>query len=94
MPQDVANELSSFNQQRFRLAAVMWLVDNNHPLREFSLLSFREIIELANLAAAAALWTSYNSVSAFIIKLFSALQLRVVVVIKAASSKIYISFNR
>ena len=35
VPQDVANELSNFSIQRFRLAAVGWLVDNNHPLSEF-----------------------------------------------------------
>lgn len=73
VPQDVANELGSFDQQRFRLAAVMWLVDNNHPLREFRSPSFQEMIELANPAAAAALWVSHNSVSAFVMKLFSAL---------------------
>lgn len=93
MPQDVANELGGFDQQRFRLAAVMWLVDNNYPLREFSSPSFREMIELANPAAAAVLWVSHNSVSAFVMKLFSALQPRVVEAIKAASSKIHISFN-
>jgi hypothetical protein len=51
------------------------------------------MIELANLAAAAALWVSHNSVSAFVMKLFSALQPHVIAAIKAASSKIYISFN-
>jgi hypothetical protein len=40
VPQDVANQLGSFDQQRFCLAAVTWLVDNNHPLREFTLPSF------------------------------------------------------
>lgn len=55
VPQDVANKLGSFDQQRFRLAAVTWLVDNNHPLRELTSPSFREMIELANPAAAAAL---------------------------------------
>jgi hypothetical protein len=33
--QAVANQLSGFNNQRFRLAAVAWLIDNNHPLSEF-----------------------------------------------------------
>jgi hypothetical protein len=93
VPQDVANELGGFDQQRFRLVAVMWLVDNNHPLREFRSPSFREMMELANPAAAAALWVSHNSVSAFVMKLFSALQPRVVKALKAASSKIHISFD-
>jgi hypothetical protein len=73
--------------------AVTWLVDNNHLLCKFTLLSFQEMIELANPAAAAALWVSHNSVSAFVIKLFSALQLHVIAAIEAASSKIYISFD-
>jgi hypothetical protein len=30
--QAVANKLSSFNIHRFRLAAVGWLIENNHPL--------------------------------------------------------------
>jgi hypothetical protein len=33
--QAVANEFSGFNTQRFRLAAVGWLIENNHPLSEF-----------------------------------------------------------
>jgi hypothetical protein len=93
VPQDVANELGGFDQQRFRLVAVMWLVDNNHPLREFRSPSFREMMELANPAALAALWVSHNSVSDFVMKLFSALQRRVVKAIKTASSKIHISFD-
>jgi hypothetical protein len=36
VPEDIANKLGSFDQQRFRLSAVMWLVENNHPLREFN----------------------------------------------------------
>jgi hypothetical protein len=76
-----------------RTPTLTWLVDNNHPLREFTSPSFREMIELANLAAAAALWVSHNSVSAFVMKLFSALQLSVVAAIEAASSKIHISFD-
>jgi hypothetical protein len=34
---------------------VTWLVKNNHPLREFETLSFRRMIEFANLEAADAL---------------------------------------
>ena len=50
-------------------------------------------MELANPAAAAALWVSHNSVSAFVMKLFSALQPHVVAAIEAASSNIHISFD-
>jgi hypothetical protein len=32
--QEAANALGNFNVQGFRLAAVLWLVDNNHPLCE------------------------------------------------------------
>ncbi|KAI1560945.1 hypothetical protein PtrEW13061_012239, partial [Pyrenophora tritici-repentis] len=41
---------------RFRYAAVTWLVDNNHPLREFETPAFRQMIEFANPEAADALW--------------------------------------
>jgi hypothetical protein len=71
----------------------MWLVENNHPICEFVSPSFREMIELANPAAADALWVSHNSVSAFAMKLFSALQPRVVAAIAGACSKIHISFD-
>ena len=55
VPQSVANELGNFDVQRFRYAAVTWLVDNNYPLREFETPAFRQIIELANPEAANAL---------------------------------------
>jgi hypothetical protein len=61
--QAVANELSNFNIQRFRLAAVGWLVDNNHPLSEFEKPAFRDMIAAANPQAEEALWQSHNSVS-------------------------------
>ena len=43
LSREVANALSGFNTQRFRLAAVSWLVDNNHPLSEFNSLAFRRL---------------------------------------------------
>jgi hypothetical protein len=46
--QAVANKLSSFYIYRFRLAAVRWLIKNNHPLSEFEKLAFRRLICLAN----------------------------------------------
>lgn len=55
VPQSVANELGNFDVQRFRYAAVTWLVDNNHPLREFETPAFRQMIEFANPEAADAL---------------------------------------
>jgi hypothetical protein len=93
VPQDVANAIGSFDQQQFQIAAVVWLVENNHPIREFILPLFREMIELANPAANDALWVSHNSVSAFAMKLFSVLQPRVIAAIAGACSKIHISFD-
>jgi hypothetical protein len=55
VPHEVANELSNFNIQRFRLAAVGWLVDNNYPLSEFEKPAFRDMIATANPEAEAAL---------------------------------------
>jgi hypothetical protein len=51
------------------------------------------MMDLANPTAVASLWVSHSSVSAFVMKLFSALQSRVVAAIMAASSKIHISFD-
>jgi hypothetical protein len=53
--QSVANEIGHFNVQRFRLAAVKWLVDNNIPLSQFGQPNFREMIKFANPEAEAAL---------------------------------------
>jgi hypothetical protein len=53
--QVTANALGNFNVQQFRLAAVLWLVDNNHPLREFESATFRTMIGFANPEAEAAL---------------------------------------
>ena len=55
VPQEVVTAIGTFDQQRFRTAAVMWLVEGNHPLRELRSPYFREIIELANPAAVEAL---------------------------------------
>jgi hypothetical protein len=93
VPQEVVTAMGSFDQQRFRMAAVMWLVEGNHPLRELGSPYFREMIELANPAAVEALWVSHNSVSAFVMKLFSAIQPRVVEAIRTARSLIHISFD-
>jgi hypothetical protein len=93
VPQRVANAVGGFDCQRFRLAAVLWLVENNHPLSEFTSASFREMMELANPEAAAALWVSRQSVSRFVMRLFSALQPLVVEQLSQAISKVHISFD-
>jgi hypothetical protein len=55
MPQRAANAIGNFNVQGFRLAAVLWLINNNYPLREFTTLAFRAIIKFANLEVEVAL---------------------------------------
>lgn len=46
--QAVTNELNNFSIQRFRLAAVGWIVDCNHPISEFENPAFRQMIATAN----------------------------------------------
>jgi hypothetical protein len=91
--QAVANELSGFNTQRFRHAAVGWLVENNHPLSEFKSLAFRRLTAMASPEAEAALWTSHTSVSRYILRLYDYLKPRVVQELSQALSKIHISFD-
>jgi hypothetical protein len=91
--QAVANELSNFSIQRFRLAAVGWLVDNNHPISEFEKPAFRSMIAAANQHAGAALWQNHKSVSQYVMRLYSCLLPRVVLDLSEAVSKIHISFD-
>ena len=91
--QAVANELSNFSIQRFRLTAVEWLVDNNHPISEFEQPAFRSMIASANPQAEAALWQSHASVGQYIMRLYNHLLPRVVVDLSGAISKIHVSFN-
>jgi hypothetical protein len=91
--QDIANTLGGFDVQGFRYAAVSWLVDNNHALREFETPAFREMIAYANPEAAEALWVSHRSISAFVMRLYRHLEPLVVADLSQAASKIYISFN-
>jgi hypothetical protein len=93
VPQEAANALGNFNVQGFRLAAVLWLVDNNHPLREFTTSAFRAMIEFANPEAEAALWASHTSVSTFVMRLFSFMQPHVIEGLSTAISKVHISFD-
>jgi hypothetical protein len=58
LSQATANSLSGFNIQRFGLAAVRWLVENNHPLRKFETPAFQQLIAAANPDAERALWAS------------------------------------
>jgi hypothetical protein len=91
--QKVANELAGFNTQRFRLAAVSWLVENNHPLSEFETPAFRRLLEASNLLAERALWTSYASVSQYVARLYKHLKPCVTLQLSQALSKVHLSFN-
>jgi hypothetical protein len=55
MPQPTANALRNFDVQGFRVATVMWLVNQNQPLSKLTAPNFREIIRFTNLEAEAAL---------------------------------------
>jgi hypothetical protein len=91
--QAVANGLSGFNTQRFRLAAVGWLVDNNHPISEFESPAFRRLPAMAHPEAESALWTSHNSVSRYVVRLYDYLKPRFVEELSQAISKIHLSFD-
>jgi hypothetical protein len=91
--QAVANELSSFNVQLFRQAAVEWLIANNYPLSELEQLAFRKLIGLANPLAKDALWQSHNSVSRYVMRYFDYLRPIVVKELSCARSKIHLSFD-
>lgn len=91
--QEVANELGHFDIQRFRLAAVGWLVDNNHPLSEFEKPAFRDMIAMANPEAEAALWQGHKSVRQYVLRLYNHLQPRVVYELSKALSRIHVSFD-
>jgi hypothetical protein len=91
--QDVANAIGNFDVQGFRYAAVTWLVDNNHPLREFETPAFKDMIAYANPEAAAALWVSHRSVSSYIMRLYTHMEPQVIKLLAGAISKIHISFD-
>jgi hypothetical protein len=91
--QAVANKLSSFNIHRFRLAAVRWLIENNHPLSEFEKPAFRRLIRLANPLAEDALWASHQSVSRYVMRLYDYLKPLVVLELSHAISKVHLSFD-
>ncbi|RYN15529.1 hypothetical protein AA0113_g12768 [Alternaria arborescens] len=91
--QEVANQIGNFDVQGFRYAAVSWLVDNNHALREFETPAFREMIAYANPEAAEALWVSRTSVASFVMRLYCHLEPQVVNNLSQSISQIHISFD-
>ncbi|KAI0569426.1 hypothetical protein Alg130_11650 [Pyrenophora tritici-repentis] len=68
MPQPTANALGNFDAQGFRVATVIWLVNQNHPLSELTAPNFREMIRFANPEAEAALWV-VNALSSAVSKI-------------------------
>jgi hypothetical protein len=91
--QDLANELAGFNFQEFCLAAVDWLVENNHSLSKFTTPAFHRMLEVANPEAMAALWTHHQSVACYVMRLYKAMQPSVKTALSKALSKIHISFD-
>jgi hypothetical protein len=91
--QKVANELASFNTQRFQLATVSWLVENNHPLSEFETPAFQRLLEAANPLAEQALWKSHVSVSQYSARLYKHLKPRVILQLLQALSTVHLSFD-
>jgi hypothetical protein len=91
--QAVANELLDFDCQDFCIAAVSWLVKNNHPLHKFKTPAFCAMLEAANPEAARALWNHHTSVSRFVMRLYKHLQPIVKAALSTALSKIHISFD-
>jgi hypothetical protein len=93
VPQKIANNASGFNVQAFRLAAVSWLVENNHLLREFETPAFKALLLAANPEAAALLWSSHVSVTRYVLKLYDYIKPVIVTELSQSLSKIHISFD-
>jgi hypothetical protein len=64
--------------QAFRLTAVSWLVENNHPLREFETPAFKALIAAANPEAAVSLWSSHASVTRYVMRLYDYIKPKVI----------------
>jgi hypothetical protein len=71
----------------------MWLVENNHSLREFEAESFRKMLAFVNPAAEEALWTAHQSVPRFVMRLYDYLKPIVKAELAAAVSKVHITFD-
>lgn len=93
MPQSTANAMSNFNVQDFRLAFVLWLLDNNLPMELISRATTRNIFRLANVEAERALWRSPCSVATYVMRLFHYIQPQIIKALSEAASKIHVSFD-
>lgn len=91
--QHATNALGYFNVQQFRLAFVLWIVDNNMPMEIIARQSTREMIKFANPEAERALWQSPRSVATYAMRLFRQLKPHIVLALSDAVSKIHVSFD-
>lgn len=90
--QTIANSLS-FQSDDFRRVAVQWLIDGNHPLREFESPAFQAMITAANPLAEEALWKNRQSVTKYIIYQYQSFLPIVRRHLAQSLSKIHISFD-
>jgi hypothetical protein len=93
LSQEAVNVFGYFNVQQFRLAFVLWLVDNNMPMEVIARQSTRDMIKFANPEAESALWRSPRSVATYAMRLFKLLKPQIVLALSTAISKIHISFD-
>jgi hypothetical protein len=91
--QEAANEMEGFNVQGFRTRAVHWLLENNHPLREFETPAFRELIAFANPLAEANLWKNHQSVTRFVLSQYDSLVPAIRERLATSMSLIHVSFD-
>jgi hypothetical protein len=72
---------------------VHWLLENNHPLREFETPAFRELIASINPLAEANLWRNHQSVTRFVLRQYDSLVPVVRERLAASMSLIHVSFD-
>ena len=71
--QEAANAIiSGFNASAFKQASIDWLIENNHPLREFKTLYFYRMIQIANPEAEHVLWLNHQAVADYILAEYEA----------------------
>jgi hypothetical protein len=92
--QEAANAIiSGFNASTFKQAAIDWLTENNHLLREFETPSFCHMIQIANPEAEHVLWLNHQAVADYILAEYEAYLPSVTKALAAARSLLHISFD-
>jgi hypothetical protein len=92
VPQRVANEIGGFDGQAFRDVAVSWVVENNHPLREFETGFSCDDQESQSLAEAT-LYKNHGSVKQHIMNQYRALFQSVKLNLANSITKIHFTFD-